>query len=61
MQNLGIVKDSSGYNNDGLIKNPPSIIVADSPRYEASTKFNGTSDCIYLPEFYLGNEWSYGC
>lgn len=53
---IGYAIDSSGYGNNGLIRNSPIVIQEASPRYEASTRFNGTSDCIYLPEFYLGNE-----
>ena len=62
-EDLGIdttkIIDSSGYGNDGVITGNLTTEV-DSKRYLNSTVFNGSSN-ISLTNFYIGNEWSYGC
>ena len=56
---LSIVHDSSGYKNDAIIYGSPQI-VKDSPMGMHSIKFDGAS-AVRTSNFYLGNEWSYGC
>ena len=57
--NDNIEYDTSGYENNGTKK---GLLNYDSntSKYNISTVFNGSDTCIYLNDFILGNQWSYG-
>ena len=57
--NNNIQYDTSGYGNNGIKKGAFSYD-SDTPKYNVSTIFNGSNTCIYLNNFILGNQWSYG-
>ena len=54
-----IMYDCSGYKNNGTIMGD-LVSSNDTNRYKLSTYFGGSSK-IYLPNFNIGNLWSYGC